>query len=156
MNLNTLPVLFYLILVTTLIMQVLFLPPFLWMGNLRLREVKHFTQDYYYPSTTTQAVKYQSQDLNQTIPTSKLMIIISRLYSLCAVLCLVAQSCPTLGDPMDRSLPGTSVRGESPGKNTGLIAIRSSKGSSPPRDRTQVSRIAGGFFINWATREAPI
>ena len=25
--------------------------------------------------------------------------------------------------------------------------------SSQPRDRTQVSRIAGGFFTNWAIRE---
>ena len=28
------------------------------------------------------------------------------------------------------------------------------RGSSQPRDRTQVSRIAGGFFTSWATREA--
>ena len=30
----------------------------------------------------------------------------------------------------------------------------SSKGSSPPRDRIQVSLIAGGFFTIWASREA--
>ena len=30
----------------------------------------------------------------------------------CAVLCLVAQSCPTLWDPMDCSLPGISVHGD--------------------------------------------
>ena len=36
------------------------------------------------------------------------------------VLCLVAQSCPTLCDPMDYSLPGSSVLGDSPGKNTGV------------------------------------
>ena len=35
-----------------------------------------------------------------------------------AVLCLVAQLCPTLFNPMDYSLPDTSVRGDSPGKNT--------------------------------------
>ena len=35
-----------------------------------------------------------------------------------AVLCLVAQLCLTLCDP--RSLPGSSVHGDSPGKNTGL------------------------------------
>ena len=29
-----------------------------------------------------------------------------------------------------------------------------SKGSSQSRDRTQVSRIAGGFFTSWTTREA--
>ena len=31
----------------------------------------------------------------------------------------VAQSCPALCDPMDCSLPGSSVHGDSPGKNTG-------------------------------------
>ena len=35
-----------------------------------------------------------------------------------AVLCLVSQLCPTLCDPMDCSLPGSSVHGDSPGKNT--------------------------------------
>ena len=36
----------------------------------------------------------------------------------CAVLCLVAQLCPTLCNPMDCSPPGSSVHGDSPGKNT--------------------------------------
>ena len=31
-----------------------------------------------------------------------------------------------------------------------------SRGSSQPRDQTQVSCIAGGFFTSWATREAQI
>ena len=30
------------------------------------------------------------------------------------------QSCPTLCDPMDCSPPGSSVHGDSPGKNTGM------------------------------------
>ena len=33
---------------------------------------------------------------------------------------LVVQSCPTLCDPKDRSPPGSSVQGDSPGKNTGV------------------------------------
>ena len=33
-------------------------------------------------------------------------------------------------------------------------AMPSSRGSSQSRDQTQVSHIAGGFFISWATREA--
>ena len=37
-----------------------------------------------------------------------------------AVLCLVAQSCLTLCDPMECSLPGSSVYGDSLGKNTGV------------------------------------
>ena len=34
------------------------------------------------------------------------------------------------------------------------VAIPSSRGSSQPRDQTQVSHIAGGFFTISATREA--
>ena len=34
------------------------------------------------------------------------------------------------------------------------VAIPFSKGSSQSRDQTQVSHISGGFFTNWATREA--
>ena len=38
----------------------------------------------------------------------------------CAVLCLVTQLCPTVCDPTDCSLPGSSVHGDSPGENSGL------------------------------------
>ena len=41
-----------------------------------------------------------------------------------------------------------------PGRSTGVGAIPSSRGSSQPRDRAQVSHIADGFFTIWATREA--
>ena len=37
-----------------------------------------------------------------------------------AVLCLVAQSCPTVCNPVDCSPPGSSVHGDFPGKNTGV------------------------------------
>ena len=37
---------------------------------------------------------------------------------LCVCVCLIAQSCLTLCNPMDCSLPGFSVHGDSPGKNT--------------------------------------
>ena len=39
---------------------------------------------------------------------------------MCCALCLVAQSCLTLCDPMDYCLSGSPVHGNSPGKNTGL------------------------------------
>ena len=47
------------------------------------------------------------------------------LFILCQItyavlLCLVAQSCLTHCDPMDCSLPGSSVHGDSPSKNTGV------------------------------------
>ena len=38
----------------------------------------------------------------------------------CVIESEVAQSCPTLCDPMDCSLPGSSVRGNFPGKSTGV------------------------------------
>ena len=36
------------------------------------------------------------------------------------MLSLISQSCPTLCDPMDCNPPGSSVHGDSPGKNTGV------------------------------------
>ena len=69
------------------------------------------------------------------------------------VLCLVAQSCPTLCDSMDCSPPGFSVHGDSPGKDTGVGCMPSNRGSSQPRDWTQISCTAGRLFTVWATRE---
>ena len=39
-------------------------------------------------------------------------------------------------------------------RNLKWVAMPSSRGSSQPRDQTQVSRITGGFFTTWARREA--
>ena len=44
----------------------------------------------------------------------------------CAKLCSVAQSCLTLCNLMDCNPPGSSVHGDSPGKNTGVVAMPSS------------------------------
>ena len=41
----------------------------------------------------------------------------------------------------------------SPGQNTGVVAIPFFRGSSQSRDWTQVSCTAGRFFTIWATRE---
>ena len=62
------------------------------------------------------------------------------------MLCLFAQSCLTLCDPMDYSLPGSSVHGDSPARILEKVAMPSHRGSSEPRGRTQVSHIAGGLF----------
>ena len=37
--------------------------------------------------------------------------------------CIVAQLCPTLCNPLDCSLPGSSVHGDSPGENTGMDCL---------------------------------
>ena len=46
-------------------------------------------------------------------------------------MCLVAQLCPTLCDPMDCSPPGSSVRGDSPGKNIGVGCLALLQGIFP-------------------------
>ena len=66
----------------------------------------------------------------------------------------VAQSCPTLCDPMDCSLPGFSIHGIFQARILEWVAISFSRGSSWPRNQTWVSCIAGKCFILWATREA--
>ena len=60
----------------------------------------------------------------------------------------VAQSCPTLCDPVDCSPPGSSIHGILQARILDWVAISFSRGSSRPRDRTQVSCIAGRFFSN--------
>ena len=62
----------------------------------------------------------------------------------------VAQPCLTLCDPMDSS----SVHGILQARILEWLAFPFSRGSSQPRDQTQVSHIAGRFFTSWATREA--
>ena len=65
----------------------------------------------------------------------------------------VAQWCPTLCDPMDCSLPGSSLHGILQARVLEWVAISFSRGSSWPRDQTRVSRIPGRCFNLWATRE---
>ena len=66
---------------------------------------------------------------------------------------LVAQSCPTLCGPIDRSPARLLCPWGFPGKNTG-VAIPFSRGSCWPRKQSRVSYIAGIFFTVWATTEA--
>ena len=66
----------------------------------------------------------------------------------------VAQSCPTLWDLVDCSLPGSSVHGILQARILEWAAISFSRGSSRPRDRTQVSHFGGRHFNLWAIREA--
>ena len=76
---------------------------------------------------------------------STLLAVVSRFPK---VKVLVAQSCPTLCDPMDCSLPGSSAHGVLQARILDWVAIPFSRGSSQPRDQTQVSHIAGGFFTD--------
>ena len=63
----------------------------------------------------------------------------------------VAQLSPTLWDPMEYT-----VHGILQARILEWVAFPFSRGSSQPRDRTQVPCIASRFFTSWATREAPV
>ena len=66
----------------------------------------------------------------------------------------VAQSCPTLCDPVDCSLPGFSIHGILQSRILEWVTISFSRGSSWPRGQTRVSHIGGRCFNLWAIREA--
>ena len=72
------------------------------------------------------------------------------------VLLLVAQSCLPLCDPMDCSSLDFSVHGIHQARILEWVAISFFRGSSPPRDQTCVSCIAGkilsrqSWFLKWA------
>ena len=60
----------------------------------------------------------------------------------------VAHLCPTICDPMDYA-----VHGILQARILEWVAFPFSRGSSQPRHRTQVSRIADRWFTSWITRE---
>ena len=83
-------------------------------------------------------------------------------FPTCSIICLnskcflvlVAQSCQTLCNPMDCSPPGSSVHWILQARIVEQVAILFSRGSSWPRDQTQISHTAGRVFTIWANREA--
>ena len=80
----------------------------------------------------------------------------AEIWKCCAVLKLL-QLYPTLCDPMDRSLPGSSVHEIIQTRILEWVAISFSRGSSQPRDGTtspMSPELAGGFFTTSTTWEA--
>ena len=66
--------------------------------------------------------------------------------------CLVTQSCLTRCDPMDCSLPGSSVHGDSPGKNTGVDCHALLQGIFP----TQGSNPCLLCLLHWQVGSLPL
>ena len=64
----------------------------------------------------------------------------------CVVLCLVTQSWPVFVTPWTVAPQAPLSMGILQARILERIAMPSSRGSSQPRDQTQVSRIAGRFF----------
>ena len=77
--------------------------------------------------------------------------LLSILYTAAVAAAKLLQSCPTVCDPMDYTVDGILQA-----RILEWGAFPFSRGSSQPRDWTQVSHIAGGFFTSWATREAQV
>ena len=79
-----------------------------------------------------------------------IIMLCGKLIQLCSTLCKVkiTHLCPTLCDPMDYTVPGILQA-----RILEWVAFPFSRGSSQPRDRTQVSCTARGFFTSWAIRE---
>ena len=74
--------------------------------------------------------------------------------TLLCVLCLVAQSCLILCDSMDCTPPILEwVAMNTGGRMLELVAMPTYRGSSQPRDWTQVSHMAGRFPTIWALRK---
>ena len=79
-----------------------------------------------------------------------------RQSQLCLFMCLVFGIVSDSLDLMDCYLPGSSVYGIFQARIREWVAISFSRGSSQPRDQTQVSCTAGRFFTDRTTREALI
>ena len=80
-----------------------------------------------------------------------------KLSQLCSSAICVSHSVMSNSlQPMDYSQPGSSVHRIIQERILKWIVIPFSRGSSQPRDLTQVSHIASRFFTIWATRQANI
>ena len=83
----------------------------------------------------------------------------SSVHSVCVCVCvcvLVAQSCPTLFNPMDQGPHGSCVHIIFQTSILEWAAIPFSRGSSRPRYQTHVFHIAGRLFTIWTTRESSV
>ena len=94
-------------------------------------------------------VKMVCQQSAATTRTSGRVCMVSPAHSKTCVLhrveviCMCVQSCPTLCNRMDYNLPGSSVHGILQARILEWVAVSFSKGSSCPRDQTQLSCLAG-------------
>ena len=85
----------------------------------------------------------------EILPSTCLMTCSIIFFQLSCVRAKLLQSCPSLCDPMNHGLPGSSVHGILQARILEWVAVSYSRGSSQPRGQTHVSCvscIAGGFF----------
>ena len=102
------------------------------------------------PSESRQTENHSHRNLTNLITG---ITALSNSMKLWAMPCRATQV-RTFCDPMDCSLPGSSIHGTSQARKLEWVATSFSRGPSQPRDRTQVSGVAGRRFATWAIREA--
>ena len=113
-----------------------------------------------FPSPMHERKKYWISEIHDL---SSFMVMLSKpLFTSCAIIVLycieVAQSCPTLCDPIDSSLSGSSIHGIFQAGVLEWIAISFSRGSSWPRDWSHIlciSFIGRQILYHCATWETP-
>ena len=108
---------------------------------------------HYSPNTDNWTISRKKSNLNKYQIVLHEKIIIESSIKTIGKERKVAQSCPTLRNPIDCSLPGSPVHGIFQARILEWIAISFSRESSRPRHRTQVSHIVDRRFTIWATRE---
>ena len=91
---------------------------------------------------------YLFSKFNKIVSISQEMFMYDNFFIICVS--KVTQPGPTLCDPMDCSLPGFSVHGIFQARVLEWVAISFSRGSSQPRDWTQVSLIVGKWLYSQA------
>ena len=115
---------------------------------------KHMWNNYSTEQTEVNRVSLMLCKISATksyerVNNKRTKISVQALYSFVLVLCLVAQWCPTLCNkltvvhqvPLSMQILQARI--------LEWVAMPSSRGSSQPRGRTQISCIAGGFFTIW-------
>ena len=122
---------------------------------------------YHYTTWETRGVSYKGTSFTGSEPhPDDLVCVCVCVCVVCVCMCVHAhsyakllQSCPTLCDPTDYSLPSSSVQEIPQARILEWVTMSSSSGSFPPSYQTYVSCIftlAGGFFFTASTiLEAP-
>ena len=90
------------------------------------------------------------------LPSSSLQVLVTPFLCVCACARSVVQSCPTLCNPMDYSLLGSSVHGILQAKILEWVGIPFSRGSSQSRDWTWVTCIVRQILYHCPTWEASL
>ena len=118
---------------------------FHWIGEL----FSHYFLNDYFTSFSCFTFWYQNYPMCWYCPTGYWGSVCFNTFLL---FCEVTQSCLTLCNPLDISLPGSSIQGIFQARILEWVAISFSRRSSWPRDWTRVSCIVGLHLTVWATR----